>query len=97
MAWFICWGKVWHITYLYQIHEQLGLRVRRAFRLLRICAGHTKIHEMGGWVQECGGCRTPKNTVVQGSYLSPKYHHEDHQQAQTLLDTTKGLLHIHSY
>ena len=27
-------------------------------------AGHTNVHEMGGWVQECGGCRTPKNMVV---------------------------------
>ena len=26
-------------------------------------AGHTNVQEMGGWVQECGGCRTPKNTV----------------------------------
>ena len=25
--------------------------------------GHTNVHEMGGWVQECGGCRTPKNMV----------------------------------
>ena len=28
-------------------------------------AGHTNVHEMGGWVQECGGCRTPKNMVDQ--------------------------------
>ena len=27
-------------------------------------AGHTNVQERGGWVQECGGCRTPKNTVV---------------------------------
>ena len=26
-------------------------------------AGHTNVQERCGWVQECGGCRTPKNTV----------------------------------
>ena len=35
-------------------------------------AGHTNVQEMGGWVQECGGCRTPKNTV--GS-TTPMYFH----------------------
>ena len=28
-------------------------------------AGHTNVQERCGWVQECGGCRTPKNTVDQ--------------------------------
>ena len=27
-------------------------------------AGHTNVQERCGWVQECGGCRTAKNTVV---------------------------------
>ena len=26
-------------------------------------SGHTNVQERGGWVQECGGCRTPKNTI----------------------------------
>ena len=26
-------------------------------------AGHTNVQERGGWVQECGGCRNPKNMV----------------------------------
>ena len=27
-------------------------------------AGHTNVQERCGWVQEFGGCRTPKNTVA---------------------------------
>ena len=45
-------GKVWHITYLYEAHELLCLRVRHAFRLLRICAQDTQMYMK--WV---GGCR----------------------------------------
>ena len=45
-------GKVWHITYLYEVHELLCLRVRRAFRLVRICVQDTQMYMK--WV---GGCR----------------------------------------
>ena len=34
-------------------------------------------------------------TLVQGPYFSPKYQSEDRQQAQTPVDTTKGLWHLH--
>ena len=34
-------------------------------------------------------------TLVQGPYFSPQYQSEDHQQAQTPVDTTKGLWHLH--
>ena len=45
-------GKVWHITYQYEAQELLCLRVRRAFRLLRICAQDTQMYKKG-----VGGCR----------------------------------------
>ena len=43
-------GKVWHITYIYEAHELLCLRVRRAFRILRICAQDTQMYMKYGWV-----------------------------------------------
>ena len=30
---------------------------------------HTNVQERSGWVQECSGCRTPKNMV--GKYYVP--------------------------
>ena len=35
-------------------------------------------------------------TLVQGPYLFPNYQNEDHKQAQTPVDTTAGLLQMHS-
>ena len=35
-------------------------------------------------------------TLVPGPYLVPNYQNEDHKQAQTLNDTTVGLMHIHT-
>ena len=35
-------------------------------------------------------------TLVPGPYMFPNYQDEDHKQAQTLIDTTVGLLHMHS-
>ena len=38
-------------------------------------AGHTNVQERCGWVQECGGRRTPKNTVdIWGADNGNAYH-----------------------
>ena len=59
-------GKVWHITYQYEAHELLCLKVRRAFRLLRICAQDTQMSRKG-WVS--AEMRWVQDSKKYGSFL----------------------------